>query len=211
MISLGLRCASGYVNCGSSTCDLHTYVPLQNPDESGIIRRTERIPNTKPGISRFQEAVLHQGRIERFFLDSLKQYSTVQIERSMLPEGLELDRSLAEDNNAYPIKVKIRHLNGDESTPIQNGSNVPDGLFRSNLAPDDTDDLIRKNQGREGTTETVRAKYMIGCDGAHSWTRRQLGFQMEGEQTDFVWGVLDIIPITDFRSFASSSSVQPGE
>ena len=47
--------------------------------------------------------------------------------------------------------------------------------------------------------EKIRAKYVVGCDGAHSWTRRQLGFQMEGEQTDFVWGVVDLIPITDFR------------
>ena len=48
--------------------------------------------------------------------------------------------------------------------------------------------------------ETIKAKYLIGCDGAHSWTRRQLGFKMEGEQTDFVWGVIDMIPITDFRT-----------
>src|SRR3954468_8473434 len=34
--------------------------------------------------------------------------------------------------------------------------------------------------------------------GAHSWTRRQLGYQMVGDATDFIWGVLDIIPITDF-------------
>lgn len=46
--------------------------------------------------------------------------------------------------------------------------------------------------------ETVKAKYLIGCDGAHSWTRRQLGIQLEGEQTDLIWGVLDIIPITNF-------------
>jgi phenol 2-monooxygenase len=31
---------------------------------------------------------------------------------------------------------------------------------------------------------------MVGCDGAHSWVRRQLGFQLEGEPTDFIWGVL---------------------
>ena len=86
----------------------------------------------------------------------------------MLPERLELDFSLAEDNDAYPIRVKIRHLNDDESRPIQNGSNVPDSLFRSNLATDDTDDLIRTSQGKEGITEMIRAKYMIGCDGAHS-------------------------------------------
>lgn len=112
---------------------------------------------------------------------------------------LELDHSKVEDLNAYPVTVQVRHLGDDEATPVQNGTNVPGGLFRSNLAKDDTDDLIHKSRGKNSTTEVIRAKYMIGCDGAHSWTRRHLGFAMEGEQTDFIWGVLDIIPITNFR------------
>jgi phenol 2-monooxygenase len=141
---------------------------------------------------------LHQGRIERFFLDSLKKYSDIEVERGVLPVELDIDHSKSEDYDAYPITIKLRHLGDDEATPFQHSTNVSDGLFRSSLAKDDTDDLIRKSKGKEGTTETVRAKYMIGCDGAHSWTRRQLGFQMEGEQTDFIWGVLDIIPITNF-------------
>ena len=36
------------------------------------------------------------------------------------------------------------------------------------------------------------------ADGAHSWVRNQLGFRLEGESTDYIWGVLDIVPITDF-------------
>ena len=132
--------------------------------------------------------VLHQGRIERFFLDSLAEYSDIQVERGVLPEQLDIDLSRAEDLDAYPIRVKVRHLNDDEATPFQHSTNVPDGLFRSSLAKDDTDDLIRKSRGKNGTTEIIRTKYMIGCDGAHSWTRRQLGFSMEGEQTDFIWG-----------------------
>ena len=171
---------------------------LWNPDENGRIRRTDRIPDTIPGISRFQQVVLHQGRIERFFLDSLKEYSNIEVERGVLPEQLDIDQSKVEDHNAYPIQVKIRHLDDDEATPVQNQTSIPDGLFRSSLAKDDTDDLIRKSRENAGATEIIRAKYMIGCDGAHSWTRRQLGFTMEGEQTDFIWGVLDIIPITDF-------------
>ena len=171
---------------------------LWNPDETGRIRRTDRIPNNIPGISRFQEVVLHQGRIKRFFLDSLKQHSEIEIERGVLPEQLEIDHSKAEDDRACPIKVKIRHLDNNEANPVQGSMNIPDGLFRSSLAKDDTDDLIRKNPGKEGTTEVISAKYMLGCDGAHSWTRRQLGFSMQGEQTDFIWGVLDIVPITNF-------------
>ena len=132
--------------------------------------------------------VLHQGRIERFFLDSLAEYSDIQVERGVLPEQFDIDHSRTEDLDAYPIRVKVRHLNDEEATPFQQSTNVPDGLFRSSLAKDDTDDLIRKNRGKNGTTEIIRTKYMIGCDGAHSWTRRQLGFSMEGEQTDFIWG-----------------------
>ncbi|CAD6565765.1 MAG: hypothetical protein ASARMPRED_007976 [Alectoria sarmentosa] len=184
---------------------------LWNPDETGRIRRTDRIPDTIPGISRFQQVVLHQGRIERFFLDSLKEHSHIEIERGVLPEQLEIDHSKAEDDHAYPIKVRIRHLDDDEATPAQNGTNVPDGLFRSSLAKNDTDDLIRQSRGKEGTTELIHAKYMIGCDGAHSWTRRQLGFQMQGEQTDFIWGVLDIIPITNFPDIRVRCAIHSAE
>jgi len=42
---------------------------------------------------------------------------------------------------------------------------------------------------------------MLGADGAHSWVRNQLGFNLEGESTDYIWGVLDIVPITDFPEF----------
>jgi phenol 2-monooxygenase (NADPH) len=182
---------------------------LWNPNEEGTIRRSDRMPDTIPGISRFQEVVLHQGRIERFFLDSIKEHSGIEVERGVLPEKLEFDEPKAEDEEAYPITVTLRHLTDEEATPHQdlsstatnaalNGTEPQNGLFRSNLAADDTDELIQKARDRAGSTEIVKAKYMIGCDGAHSWTRRQIGSKMEGEQTDYIWGVLDIIPVTDF-------------
>ncbi|KAB5540448.1 FAD binding domain protein [Coniochaeta sp. 2T2.1] len=176
---------------------------LWNPDENGLIRRSDRIPDTIPGISRFQQLVLHQGRIERFFLDSLKEHSDIRVERGVMPQSLELDESAVEDYDAHPIKVVLQHLTEEEHTPGQSkataGKAVSDGLFRSNLAPDDTEDLLNKAaNNRAGTQETIEAKYMLGCDGAHSWTRKQLGYSLEGEQTDYIWGVLDIIPITDF-------------
>lgn len=34
---------------------------LWNPDSDGKLRRSDRIPDTIPGISRFQQVVLHQG------------------------------------------------------------------------------------------------------------------------------------------------------
>jgi hypothetical protein len=143
----------------------------------------------------------------------MKKYSDITVERGVLPSALTIDESLVEDPDAYPITVTLQHLNDEEAVPAQqngkttNGDGPSDGLFRSNLAEDDTDELIRKTTGKEGSEEVVKAKYMIGCDGAHSWTRRQIGSELQGEPTDFIWGVLDIVPITDFRkSFYSSNS-----
>ncbi|RHZ63954.1 hypothetical protein CDV55_105486 [Aspergillus turcosus] len=177
---------------------------LWNPDKDGVIRRSDRIPDTTPGISRFQQVVLHQGRIERFFLDSIKEHSNITVERGVMPTSFEFDASKAADVDDYPITVTLRTLTEEEATPQQqqatNGAAVSDGLFRSNLAPDDTDDMLRAAElnSRANQTQTVKAKFMVGCDGAHSWVRRQLGFKLEGDSTDYIWGVLDIIPITDF-------------
>lgn len=191
---------------------------LWNPDSNGAIQRSDRIPDTIPDISRFQQVVLHQGRIERFFLDSIKEWSIktecngvgsdgeIKVERGVMPIDFHLDESLLDDPSAYPITVTLRTLTEEEATPKQsatsaNGQSIQNGLFRSNLAPDDTDELIQRgkrlglNAGRE---EVVRAKYMLGADGAHSWVRNQLGFKLEGDSADYIWGVLDIVPITDF-------------
>ena len=178
---------------------------LWNPDEQGVIRRGDRIPDTIPGISRFQQIVLHQGRIERFFLDTIAECGGNAVERGVMPIKLAINEDLVDDNDAYPITVTLRHLSEKDATPEQsatsaNGSAVQDGLFRSNLTPDDTHELLEvsKLDAKADQEEVVKAKYMLGADGAHSWVRDQLGFKLEGDSTDYIWGVLDIVPITDF-------------
>lgn len=125
------------------------------------------------------------------------------MERGVLPETLQFDEGLAEDDDAYPIKINLRHLSEEEATPKQsatsaNGAGIQDGLYRSNLASDDTQDLLNASKlaNKAGSTEVVEAKYVVGCDGAHSWVRNQLGYKLRGESTDYIWGVLDVIPIT---------------
>jgi phenol 2-monooxygenase len=45
---------------------------------------------------------------------------------------------------------------------------------------------------------TVRTKHLVGADGAHSLVRRSMGLKLEGETTDFIWGVMDFVAETDF-------------
>jgi phenol 2-monooxygenase (NADPH) len=37
----------------------------------------------------------------------------------------------------------------------------------------------------------VRTKYLVGADRAHSLIRRSMDLQLEGETSDFIWGVVD--------------------
>ncbi|KAK8088327.1 FAD-dependent monooxygenase [Apiospora hydei] len=50
----------------------------------------------------------------------------------------------------------------------------------------------------DGATRHMRAKYVIGCDGAHSTVRKSLGFKMIGDSHDALWGVMDVYPRTNF-------------
>ncbi|EPQ56124.1 hypothetical protein GLOTRDRAFT_137955 [Gloeophyllum trabeum ATCC 11539] len=56
-------------------------------------------------------------------------------------------------------------------------------------------------------TEIVKAKYLIGADGAHSWVRKQFPITMDGEHTDYVWGVVDLIPDTDFPDIRNRCAI----
>jgi 2-polyprenyl-6-methoxyphenol hydroxylase-like FAD-dependent oxidoreductase len=123
--------------------------------------------------------------VEQFLLDTIQEHSAIRVERPVLPEKLEFDASDIGDD-AFPVTVTLRHLNREDLAPAQD-MGVSSGLYKSNLVKDDTDELIQKSQKNDYFSETVKAKYVLGCDGAHSWTRRELGFVMEGEQTEYIW------------------------
>jgi phenol 2-monooxygenase len=47
-------------------------------------------------------------------------------------------------------------------------------------------------------TRTVRANYVVGCDGAHSAVRKSIGGELHGDAAHQAWGVMDILANTDF-------------
>jgi len=46
--------------------------------------------------------------------------------------------------------------------------------------------------------KTVRANYVVGCDGARSNVRKAIGGDMHGDAAHQAWGVMDILANTDF-------------
>ncbi|KAJ9115387.1 hypothetical protein QFC22_005142 [Naganishia vaughanmartiniae] len=178
-------------------------IAFWNPcPDTGRLTRTGCIPDTIPGLSRFQQTILHQNRIEKHLMDNtlVNSNGSLVVERGVSPETLLIDESLVDDQSAYPITLKLKHLSDAESMPDESVTKVggiKSGIFRSSLMSAEQEEALYKKDD-ESKIEVVKAKYVIGCDGAHSWTRRTLGIRMEGEQTNYVWGVLDMIPLTNF-------------
>lgn len=156
---------------------------------------------------------LHQGRIEAILADDIALHSQgkIAVERGLLPEALAIDESLVADPAAHPVTVTIRHLSESGSNPTGMTASADgasrSGLFRSSLVTAEEEEALYKKNEAADKVEVVKAKYVIGCDGAHSWTRRQLGIKMVGDATNFVWGVMDCVPRTNFPDIRSRCAV----
>ena len=55
-----------------------------------------------------------------------------------------------------------------------------------------------KEFAETGETSTIRAKYVVGCDGSRSITRTAIGRELVGDPTNVSWGVMDVLAVTDF-------------
>lgn len=104
-----------------------------------------------------------------------------------MPVSLDINEDVLgkHDEHSYPVRVKLVHVAGSDAVNSTNGESAP-----------------------QSTGDIIEAKYLLGCDGAHSWVRKQLGLKLEGASRDVSWGVLDAFPVTDFRKFISHSRKQ---
>ncbi|KAI6094993.1 FAD binding domain-containing protein [Pisolithus sp. B1] len=59
----------------------------------------------------------------------------------------------------------------------------------------------------EDKLEVIHAKYVVGADGAHSWVRKAFGITMDGDQTNYVWGVVDVVPDTNFPDIRNKAAI----
>ncbi|KAL4995878.1 FAD binding domain-containing protein [Aspergillus recurvatus] len=67
---------------------------------------------------------------------------------------------------------------------------------------------VKVTAEKDGKVQAFEAKYVLGCDGAHSTVRKQLGYNMIGDSTDAVWGVMDMVPRTDFPDIRKKASIR---
>ena len=68
--------------------------------------------------------------------------------------------------------------------------------------------LRPSGSARAGNEVTLRAKYVIGCDGARSVVRQSIGRELEGDTANHAWGVMDILAVTDFPDIRFKAAIQ---
>jgi phenol 2-monooxygenase len=172
--------------------DQHAQNPIEGREEH--IKRSESIRSGEEDLpgSRYPQVSLCQGSVEQAFLNFLdRDGNAVRVERNLTPMKLHLDQNQVGDHNAYSVEVHLRELGKDEEAGILSATS----MWHSN---DSLSTLDQAPIFGMTATEIVRAKYVLGTDGAHSWTRKALGIHMEGDRTNKHFGVMDIIPLSNF-------------
>ena len=62
-----------------------------------------------------------------------------------------------------------------------------------------------------GAESTVRAKYVVGCDGARSRVRDSIGAVPRGDFANHAWGVVDMLAVTDFPDIRLKAAIQSAD
>ncbi|WP_105402382.1 FAD-binding monooxygenase [Neorhizobium sp. T7_12] len=68
--------------------------------------------------------------------------------------------------------------------------------------------LERLDPSHEGQIETVKARYVVGCDGARSTVRKSIGRALHGDSANHAWGVMDVLAVTDFPDIRLKALIQ---
>jgi phenol 2-monooxygenase len=63
----------------------------------------------------------------------------------------------------------------------------------------------------DGVPRTIRAKYLVGADGARSRVRQSMGLSLDGDQANHAWGVMDVLAVTDFPDIRLKAAIQSHE
>lgn len=143
-----------------------------DPENPSNIIRTDTTPDDPQGISEFPHLIVNQARVIDYFAEYAQRAPT----RGDVDYGWEFVDLEVTGDGEYPVNVTLRRVSGHTGAGI-NAEAAGVSL---------------------GETRVVRAKYVIGADGARSAVRASIGGSLRGNQSDHAWGVMDVLPVTDF-------------
>lgn len=143
-----------------------------DPENPSHIIRTGTTPDDPQGISEFPHLIVNQARVIDYFAD----YARRAPARGEVDYGWEFEGLEVTGEGDYPVNVTLRRVSGHAGAGINA----------------DAAGVV------SGESRVVRAKYVIGADGARSAVRSAIGGSLRGDQSFHAWGVMDVLPVTDF-------------
>jgi phenol 2-monooxygenase len=147
------------------------------------IVRGKVIQDVEDGLSEFPHVILNQARVHDFYLDVMRN-SAARLEPDYSRRLIDLTISNSPCGDAGEADLRKK----PPEYPV-------------------TVTFERVDPPRKGGLETVRAGFVVGCDGAHSAVRKSLGIAMHGDSTNQAWGVMDLLAVTDFPDFRRKSVI----
>ncbi|CAG8895005.1 unnamed protein product [Penicillium egyptiacum] len=167
--------------------------------DTGKIERRRRDAAKIGRMSKFGQILLNQGSVEQNFIDHLCSESNIRVQWNRRAEFLHMPAS-DDDREEFQIAVGVACL--DEHGVYGKSREL---LFAKQ---NETESLNIGDSHSPDPSHMIHARYLIACDGAHSWVRRKLNVSTDRDDKSTAWGVLDIDPITDFPDIRQACSVQ---
>ncbi|WP_449280896.1 FAD-dependent monooxygenase [Leucobacter sp.] len=146
-----------------------------DPENPANIVRSSITPDDPNGISEFPHLIVNQARV----IDYFAEYARRAPARGDVDYGYEFVDLEVTGEGEYPVTVTLRRVSGFSGAGIN----------------------TVKTGGDDGETVVVRAKYVVGADGARSAVRRSIGGSLAGSTSLHAWGVMDVLAVTDFPDF----------
>ncbi|MBL3687577.1 3-hydroxybenzoate 4-monooxygenase [Leucobacter zeae] len=146
-----------------------------DPEHPDRIIRTSITPDDPDGISEFPHLIVNQARV----IDYFAEYARRAPARGDIDYGYEFVGLEVTGAGEYPVSVTLRRVTGHTGAGIN----------------------AEQADARIGDEVVVRAKYVVGADGARSSVRRSIGGTLSGSTSLHAWGVMDVLAVTDFPDF----------
>ena len=71
-------------------------------------------------------------------------------------------------------------------------------------------EIEQSGEDAETVTTSMRARYVVGCDGARSAVRNAIGLKLKGDSANKAWGVMDVLAVTSFPDVRQKTLIQSG-
>lgn len=156
-----------------------TSMAFWNPDPENPeqIVRTQLAEDDPEGVSEFPHLIVNQARILDWFAEFM-----MNAPARMAPDYGWAFESLDDSGTGeHPVSVTLRRTVDAQGQELADPST--------------------------GETRVVRAKYVVGADGAGSRVRKAIGHSLSGDAANHAWGVMDVLADTDFPDIRTKCAI----